>query len=263
VSDVEAPGPLAILGLALLALPFLVLALRGADRRMPRRPASPHRWGVARSVAIVSTPLAAMIAVAPWVPEEPGTVVMLALSQVIVGAGALAALVLGLARPGGAGSLGLVEAPTPASVLFVPLVLFPAIVFFSFVLQLTWIPLLRAMNMEVDQEIVRLLMDLDPEELGRAALFAVGVAPVVEELLFRGFLLSALAGRLGERSALLWSSLIFSLLHGVASLPLLFVLSLFLGWLQLRTRCILVPILAHAFYNGFTFVLLALSQARG
>jgi hypothetical protein len=110
----------------------------------------------------------------------------------------------------------------------------------------------RARGWEEQQEVLLAIVDLDGLELLVAALIAVLVGPLLEELLFRGFLQSALAQRLGERGALVGSSVLFAALHGVPGLPGLFALSLFLGWLQQRTRCILVPWSAHVLNNAVT-----------
>ena len=97
-----------------------------------------------------------------------------------------------------------------------------------------------------------------------ASVIVILVGPLLEELLFRGFLQSALAQALGERGALVTTSLVFASLHGVAGLPILFTLSLFLGWLQQRTRCLWVPWSAHVLNNAATLGLaLALKDQAG
>jgi membrane protease YdiL (CAAX protease family) len=100
-------------------------------------------------------------------------------------------------------------------------------------------------------------------------LFALAIvigAPLSEELLFRGFLLSALAQtRLGFFGAALVSTLGWTLLHaGYSGLGLaeVFVAGLFFSWLLWRTGNLWVPIVAHAFYNGVVMIAL-LVMARG
>jgi len=92
----------------------------------------------------------------------------------------------------------------------------------------------------------------------------VFLGPFLEELLFRGFLQAALSQVAGQRGALVISSALFAVLHGMAGLPVLFLVSLFLGWLQQRTRCLLVPWSAHALHNGIQLGLaLALKDHAG
>jgi len=79
-------------------------------------------------------------------------------------------------------------------------------------------------------------------------------APLSEELLFRGFLLSALAqSRLGYFGAALLTTLGWTVLHaGYSGLGLIevFLAGLLFSWLLWRTGNLWVPIACHAFYNG-------------
>lgn len=77
------------------------------------------------------------------------------------------------------------------------------------------------------------------------------VAPVTEELLFRGWLLRDLEARYGTTPALLWSSLIFGLAHLQASAIVYASLAgLVLGAVALRTRSTLGSIALHAGVNA-------------
>jgi membrane protease YdiL (CAAX protease family) len=79
-------------------------------------------------------------------------------------------------------------------------------------------------------------------------------APLSEELLFRGFLLGALAhSRLGFVGAAVVSSAAWTALHGGYSLVGLadvFATGLLFCWLIWRTGSVLVTIFCHAAYNG-------------
>jgi len=79
-------------------------------------------------------------------------------------------------------------------------------------------------------------------------------APLSEELLFRGFLLSALAqSRLGYFGAALLTTLGWTVLHaGYSGLGLVevFLAGLLFSWLLWRTGNLWVPVACHAFYNG-------------
>ena len=83
-------------------------------------------------------------------------------------------------------------------------------------------------------------------------LSAVVIAPVSEELMFRGTLQSWLRRLCGPRHAIAVSSFAFAAMHFDAwpsPIPL-FVLALFLGYLAVRTRCLVAPITLHAFFNA-------------
>jgi membrane protease YdiL (CAAX protease family) len=92
-----------------------------------------------------------------------------------------------------------------------------------------------------------------------AAVVGIG-APLAEELLFRGFLLSALARtRLRFWGAAVVATLAWASLHASYSavgLAEVFVLGLFFSWLLWRTGSLWVPIFCHALYNSL--ILLAL-----
>jgi membrane protease YdiL (CAAX protease family) len=78
-------------------------------------------------------------------------------------------------------------------------------------------------------------------------------APLAEEILFRGFLLTALArSRLGFPVALLLTTAAWTWLHWpytAAGLAAVFAVGLYLGWLYRRTGSLWVAIGCHALYN--------------
>lgn len=93
----------------------------------------------------------------------------------------------------------------------------------------------------------------------RISTFAiVGVlAPVGEEIFFRGFLLAALVSAIGGLRGALVSSAIFSVAHlNVGTLFPIFVMGILLSWLYLRTGSILPSIVAHAAQNLLALIFL-------
>jgi len=84
---------------------------------------------------------------------------------------------------------------------------------------------------------------------------AIGIAPVAEELLFRGILYPAIK-QAGFPGVALWgTSLLFAAIHVNLGIfvPLL-LLALVLAQLYERTGNLLAPITAHALFNAFNFV---------
>lgn len=87
------------------------------------------------------------------------------------------------------------------------------------------------------------------------ALMVVGVGPLVEELLFRGVLLSALMRRCSLGWAIAISSAAFALVHlpGLQfqwyAVPALALLALVLAWLRLHSASIWPAVVAHAANN--------------
>lgn len=91
---------------------------------------------------------------------------------------------------------------------------------------------------------------------------AVALAPLVEELMFRGVLLSALIPRCGIAPATLLSAGAFAAIHlpGLGwhwyALPELILLGLALAWLRLRYRSLWPSVLAHGANNALALAML-------
>ena len=89
--------------------------------------------------------------------------------------------------------------------------------------------------------------------------FGILVAPLMEELLFRGFLYPALARWTGVTASLMITATAFTLLHGAqlgyswAPLLLIFVVGFTLTFIRIRTNSVATCVIVHMTYN---FVLL-------
>ncbi len=82
-------------------------------------------------------------------------------------------------------------------------------------------------------------------------LVVIVLAPVCEELAFRGFILTGLRRRLHPWTAILLSSLLFAASHlNVFQLLPLFILGVLLGLVATRGRSVLPGMLLHLLYNG-------------
>jgi uncharacterized protein len=98
-----------------------------------------------------------------------------------------------------------------------------------------------------------------------AVVLAVVLAPVVEELVFRGALHQGLRRRTGFWPAAVLSSAIFAVVHVevVASSPVflvqLFLLGVLFAWLLERTGNLLAPVVAHLAFNGISMGLAVLA----
>ncbi len=82
-------------------------------------------------------------------------------------------------------------------------------------------------------------------------ILAVLVAPITEELLFRGLILRGFLRHYSVRMAIIASALLFAAFHlnpwqfvGAFALGILF------AWIFVRTRSLVLPILGHALTNG-------------
>ena len=86
---------------------------------------------------------------------------------------------------------------------------------------------------------------------GVLQVLAFGIVPaIVEEMFFRGALLTALLDSCHRVTAVLLTTLMFAFMHGsLGGLPAHLAISLLLTLLMLRSGCILVPIAVHLLYN--------------
>lgn len=88
------------------------------------------------------------------------------------------------------------------------------------------------------------------------SIFAIFVAPIVEELFFRGFLYPALAQRTGTTAAIWLTALAFTVLHGAqlsyawAALAPILVVGLVLTIIRAVSRSVALSVLVHTGYNG-------------
>jgi membrane protease YdiL (CAAX protease family) len=96
----------------------------------------------------------------------------------------------------------------------------------------------------------------DPWTAALVFVSAVVLAPVAEEVLFRGLLLPHLGRSLPSFTAIYVGALLFGMLHVSHGVMLIgpLVLGALLGWARLRSRGLLAPILLHVSFNGFATI---------
>jgi membrane protease YdiL (CAAX protease family) len=112
----------------------------------------------------------------------------------------------------------------------------------------------------------------DPLGIAVNLIVAAVIAPIGEELFFRGFVTTAWARMYGPRRALIQGALFFAVAHvltlgavdpvdgvklalfaALVRIPI----ALTLGWLFLRRRSLVAPIFLHAAYNGLPIIAVA------
>jgi membrane protease YdiL (CAAX protease family) len=88
-----------------------------------------------------------------------------------------------------------------------------------------------------------------------AILKVVIVAPIVEEMIFRGVIMQGLMRNYTKFTAVFVSALMFALFHlNPWQFPATFILGLLLGFLRVRSNSILLCILGHAINNGLVML---------
>ncbi len=87
--------------------------------------------------------------------------------------------------------------------------------------------------------------------------FGILAAPVIEELLFRGFIQPAVRTSFGKLKAIFISGLLFASVHLNAYVFLqIFILGLLLAYLFEKTGSLIAPITVHIFHNTATLAFL-------
>jgi membrane protease YdiL (CAAX protease family) len=111
------------------------------------------------------------------------------------------------------------------------------------------------------QALATLLME-EPHGLywSAALLYVVSVVPVLEEIVFRGFVQTPFVRRWGRWPGVAMSSTVFALAHlsDVQAVLPLFVLAMALGWLRERTGSLAAPIALHVANNAAAMLALFL-----
>lgn len=96
------------------------------------------------------------------------------------------------------------------------------------------------------------LFERDYTSVGKVAelCYACVIAPAVEELIFRGFVLGNLKDY-GTRTAIFASAIIFAIMHGnFSQMPNAFWAGVVLGTVAVYTRGLIAPVLIHMVYNA-------------
>ncbi|MBJ7449731.1 MAG: CPBP family intramembrane metalloprotease [Parachlamydiales bacterium] len=121
---------------------------------------------------------------------------------------------------------------------------------------------------QVAVEQIRALMPY-PVLYAILAVCLVTVVPMLEEMLFRGFVQNWLTEKMGWTAGWILTSLCFALFHfsfiqsygNIEIIGSLFVLALFLGYIYKKTQCLWTNVALHGFYNGMTILFLTFSKA--
>jgi membrane protease YdiL (CAAX protease family) len=136
------------------------------------------------------------------------------------------------------------------------LVLYPAVALVAGSLILL---LLRAVSGESVETPDQLSPGLEGTGRLLAAAYAIAIAPVVEELYFRGVLFRGIADRHGAWSGAIVSSVLFGLVHWPVGEPLvdalvlpivMTVTGLGLAWIYVRRGNLVAPVAAHVVFNA-------------
>lgn len=100
------------------------------------------------------------------------------------------------------------------------------------------------------------LFGTSPFDITLSIIALIIIAPLIEEILFRGFLLRTFADRFSPWIANLLAAAIFALVHfEFQSVGIIFILALILNWIFLKSRSLWPCIAFHMINNTLAFVL--------
>ncbi len=174
-----------------------------------------------------------------------------------VGEGALAAPVVWLVRRHGVG-WDVVGWRPPAGGLWGMVKAVGQALLWGYVAMLAWGLVLLPLGLRAQQNILMTFPREDALAFGLMFLVVVGVAPLSEELLFRGLIFTTLNAHYHTRIAYGLSALIFALFHfQPLAFPPLLALGVLLARAYRRTGSIWTAVAFHALINGFTFLVWA------
>lgn len=215
-------NPLDLVGLAILFLVFSYLVIS--------------------SLAVSGDPVAKMN------PEA----LIAAIGFQFVIAGIVAAMVL--PRVGIASWLGLKWRKWPLVFLIAPGGVIFMWLFFSSLQFSGYMRWIQSFGVDGVQDTVKLLQQSDdPTLLGLMAAAAVLVAPICEEIVFRGYLYGASKRFVGPWVACICSALVFSCAHAsLAALLPLFAFGCLLAFIYQKSGSIWAPMAVHFLFNGAT-----------
>jgi ABC-2 type transport system permease protein len=90
---------------------------------------------------------------------------------------------------------------------------------------------------------------LDPRDWQIVVLLVLA-APLIEEFLFRGYVLRIMQNTWSPRAAIFASALLFAIVHPGLSFPPVFLLGLATAWLYTRSQRLWPGMVLHAVYNA-------------
>ncbi len=230
-----------------------------AARRAPGPGGLPYAtWPLSRTMLglLIGLGLGAVVLPAPVAIADPGfeTYAGLIAAQTLLGLAFLGtALVVASRGDGGTAALGRLGARG-----FKPRAI--GLVLGAYVLYIAALALYSALIVTPDQQDIARDLGLDSGTL--AAAFSVvliaGVAPVAEELFFRGMFFGGLRARLSFVPAALISAAVFGSLHlttGVSTVAPLVLFGFLLAWVYERSGSIWPAVILHAINNSLALAL--------
>ncbi|MEM7308833.1 MAG: CPBP family intramembrane glutamic endopeptidase [Planctomycetota bacterium] len=259
------PETYAAAGVALAATAGATVPLAGAILRyvVPQRVVFFARWGFSHALAVLA---AGVLGLAVFSSLLPGEGVLRQLHLTVLTLAAAVGVAVWHARrmqPEGIASFGFhggLGARSALAGLCAYVCLVPAIVG----VERLWPTVQRWIELEgAPSPLVEGLLGLEGASLAWAVFLCVLLGPLLEELLFRGYLQPLFVQNFSEKGGIAVTSLLFAALHGADAFLPLFALSCLLGAIQVRTQRLLGAWTVHAVHNALViFVAFRFPEVR-
>lgn len=255
MSDAVAAGVAGALALTGAGLALGPVALELALRARPGRNVFFARWGFSHAVAAVLAGLVAYL-LGGLLPATALTA-LLRPELLLAGAAVVAVIAADRTQPEGWRALGFHRGQTGRAVV-AGLACYVAALPLIAGLALGWPLLLEALGAEPRAVgAAAQLAALDGSARTLAAVALVLVAPVLREVVLRGFLQPLLVQNFSERGGVLLAALLFALLQPVELFAPALVVGLVLGLVQQRTHSLTATIATHALHQALCVAALA------
>jgi membrane protease YdiL (CAAX protease family) len=107
----------------------------------------------------------------------------------------------------------------------------------------------------IEPQGMKQVIEFVPRQVVPSLLLLAVLAPIVEELVFRGLIYGWIAGRWSTMAGFIVSSLAFAAAHfEPAHVVLVLPLGLLFGWMRRRTDSLLPSLVSHILNNGFALL---------
>jgi len=106
-----------------------------------------------------------------------------------------------------------------------------------------------------EQAIITAIEELSYQSSILMALSVSILTPILEELLFRGFILGVLLKCYDDRTSIVISALIFAIVHEPIAYGMAFGGGLLYGWLRVKTGSIIPSMITHILWNSFVSII--------
>ncbi|MEN8662017.1 MAG: lysostaphin resistance A-like protein [Lentimonas sp.] len=144
---------------------------------------------------------------------------------------------------------------TPLFIMFLPIIWIASFLWSSF---LSALQALGIVDEFPPQELVKIFQEGGaPVTISILVILAVILAPIVEEIIFRGCIYRFLKSKTSFIAAQILSGVVFSLMHqSLAAFIPLVVVGIILARIYEKSGNLLVPMCFHALFNGFSLLML-------